>query len=199
MLADFSTEYAQRSDDELLHLTSQRHYLTSEAAAALDAELRRRNLTESDRVEHQKFAKRQERHEGKRRRRKIPGLKDRLTWRDILGAFATMALIFFTYRALPNRYHLKPEWEEAAVIVVITSVTIAFAASAWRKTAFWMSLAISSTIHLAVAHAWTRRTSVLSRGGRGVAFLGFVLFLVVYGGLRFLQRKMYGSKEADAT
>jgi hypothetical protein len=37
--------------------------LTTEAATALDAELRRRNLTESDRVEHQKFVKRQERRE----------------------------------------------------------------------------------------------------------------------------------------
>jgi hypothetical protein len=34
-------------DDELLHLATQRHYLKTEAAAALDAELRRRNLTES--------------------------------------------------------------------------------------------------------------------------------------------------------
>lgn len=55
MLTDFSTEYSQRSDDKLLHLATQRHSLTTEAAVALDAELRRRNLTESDRVEHQEF------------------------------------------------------------------------------------------------------------------------------------------------
>src|ERR1700681_891937 len=113
MLNDFSTEYSQRSDDELLHLASERHSLTPEAAAALDAELRRRNLTETDRVEHQKFAKWQERLEGRKRRWKIPGLKDRLTWRDILGAFATMALITFTYLALPRRYNLKPDWQDA--------------------------------------------------------------------------------------
>ena len=52
---DFSTEYSQRGDEELLHLATQRHSLTTEAVAALDAELSRRNLTESDRVEHQKF------------------------------------------------------------------------------------------------------------------------------------------------
>ena len=61
MLTDFTTEYSPRSDDELLHLATQRHSLTTEAATALDAELRRRNLTESDRVEQQKFVKRQER------------------------------------------------------------------------------------------------------------------------------------------
>jgi hypothetical protein len=48
MLNDFSTEYSERSHDELLQLASERHSLTTEAASALDAELRRRNLTESD-------------------------------------------------------------------------------------------------------------------------------------------------------
>ncbi len=57
---EFTTEYSERSDDELLHLASERHYLTTEAVAALDAELRRRNLTESDRIDHQRFVKRQE-------------------------------------------------------------------------------------------------------------------------------------------
>ena len=65
MLNDFSIEYSERSDDELLHLATQRHSLTTEAAAALDVELRRRNLTESDRVEHQKFEERQGRREFK--------------------------------------------------------------------------------------------------------------------------------------
>lgn len=128
MPIDFSTEYSQRSDDELLHLASARHSLTRGAAAALDAELGRRNLTESDRVEYQKSVKRQERREERRRRWKIPGLKDHLTWRDILGAFAAMALILIIYFALPSRYHLKSEWQEAAVIVVITCVMVVFAA-----------------------------------------------------------------------
>jgi hypothetical protein len=84
MLTDFSTDDSQRSDDEPLHLASQWHSLTIEAAAALDAELRRRNLTESDRVEHQKFANQQERREGRKRRWKIASLKNRLTWRRVL-------------------------------------------------------------------------------------------------------------------
>ena len=199
MLTDFSTEYSERSDDELLHLASQRHYLTTEAAAALDAELRRRNLTESDRVEHQKFAKRQERREGRSRHWKIPGLKYRLTWRDILGAFATMALISFTYLALPSRYHLKPDWQESAVIVMIPSVMVVFAASSWRKIAFWISLGISTTIHLFVVHAWARRIPIFSRGeGKGAALLGFVLFLAVYGFVQLLQR-MFHSEEDKTT
>ena len=59
MPIDLTTEYSQRSDDELLQLATQRHSLTTEAVAALDAELHRRNLTDSDRVEHQRFVKEQ--------------------------------------------------------------------------------------------------------------------------------------------
>jgi hypothetical protein len=199
MLTDFSNEYSQRSDDELLHLASERHSLTTEAAAALDAELHRRNLTESDRVEYQKFVKRQERREWRRRRRwKIPGLKNRLTWRDILEAFSAMAIIVFTYFALPSRYHLNHDWEEAAVIVTITSVMVVFAASSSRKIAFWMSLGISSPIHLVVVHAVTRRIPSLSRGAeKGAAVLGLVLFLLVYRVVRLLQRTVYGKEAPD--
>jgi hypothetical protein len=199
MPIDFSAEYSQRSSDELLHLASARHSLTTDAAAALDVELRRRNLTESDRVEHQKFVKRQERREGRKRRWKIPGLKDQLTWRDILGAFAAMALISVTYFALPSRYHVKPDWQEAAVIVMITSVMVVFAASSWRKAAFWISLGISSAIQLVVVHVVTRRVPSLSRNqGRGAAFLGLVLFLGVYAAVRFLQRMLYGKESRDS-
>ena len=198
MLTDFSTEYSERSDDELLHLASQRHYLTTEAAAALDAELRRRNLTESDRVEHQKFAKRQERREGRTRRWKIPGLKNQLSWRDILEAFGTMALISFTYVVLPRRYHLNPDWLEAAAIVMITSVMIVFWAISWRKIAFWMSLGISSAIQLLVAHALTRG-DFNRASGRAAMFLGLALFLGVYAIIGFLRRKLYGEEAPEST
>jgi hypothetical protein len=197
MYTDFPVEYSQRSNDELLHLATQRHSLTTEAAAALDAELRRRNLTESDRVEHQKFVKRQERREGRTRRWKIPGLKNQLSWRDILEAFGTMALISLTYVVLPRRYHLNPDWLEAAVIVMITSVVIAFWAISWRKMAFWMSLGISSAIQLIVVHALTRGD--FSRAaGRGATFLGLALFLSVYAIIGFLQRKLYGKEATES-
>jgi hypothetical protein len=80
---DFSAEYSERSDDELLHLASERHSLTAEATAALDAELRRRNLTESDRLEHQRFVKRHEQREA----RKAPALHKIV----VLGAVQTSA------------------------------------------------------------------------------------------------------------
>jgi len=199
MLTNFSTEYSQRSDDELLDLATQRHSLTTEAAAALDAELRRRNLTESDRVEHQKFAKRQERRELRGRRRKIFG-KRQFSWLELLSAFVAMAVIACAYLALPTRYHLKPDWEEAAVCVMIPFAFVAVGwRSLWRDITFWMALILSSTIQLAIVHAWVRRTGELSRGaGKLATFLGFVLFVAIYGCIRLLRRNFYGDGERSS-
>jgi energy-converting hydrogenase Eha subunit A len=158
MLTDFSIEYSQRSDDELLHLATQRHSLTMEAAAALDAELHRRNLPESDRVEHQEFAKRQERRELRARRRKIFG-KRQFSWVELLSAFVAMAVIASAYLALPTRYHMKPDWEETAVCVMIPVVVVAVGwRSLWRDITFWIALILSSAIQLAIVHAWVQRT-----------------------------------------
>lgn len=109
MLTDFSTEYAKRSDDELLHLASQRHSLTTGTAAALALELGRRNLSESDRLEHQKFVKQQERRESHIRRRRIFG-KRQFSWLELLSAMLVMVGIAGAYIALPNRYRLNPDW-----------------------------------------------------------------------------------------
>jgi hypothetical protein len=162
----------------------------------LDAELRRRNLTESDRVEYQKFVKRQERQEWRRPHRKIPGLKDKLSGRDILGAFAAMALIMLAYFALPSPYRLKSDWEDAAFLMMMTSVIIVVAASSRRKVAFWMSLGISSVIQLVAFHALRLSIQNLPWGaGRGVGVVGVVLFVGVYGVVRFLQRMLYGREQ----
>lgn len=197
---DYFTGYSEHSDDELLHLASHQHFLTMEARAALDAELRRRSLTESDRIEHRKFARRQERRENRTTPGwKIPGLKNQWSWRDILEAFGTMAVISFAYVVLPRRYHLNPDWQEAAFMAMITSVVIAFWAISWRKIAFWMSLGISSTIQLLVVHVWTRRTPDLSRaGGRAAFFIGLVVFLIVYAIVQFLQRTLYGKEVSES-
>src|ERR1700752_2865484 len=148
MLNDFITEYSERSDDELLHLASERHSLTTGAAAALDAELHRRNLTESDRIEHQQFVKRQEQREARKHRRKTFGpFKYQMSWPDILGAFGAMAMILCAYIALPSRFHfVKSDWQDTAFIVTMTSVIIAVACrkAFWRKLAFWISLGVSS-------------------------------------------------------
>jgi len=196
MLTNFSSEYSQRSDDELLHLASDRHSLTTEAAAALDAELHRRNLTESDRVELQKFVRRQGRREQMMRRRKTGGLNNQLTWLDNLGTLAAMAVISFIYLVLPSRYHLKPDWQDSAFLVMMTSafIAVAFRSNFWRNFTFWMSLVMSSVIHLVVIHAWKQR--VPNRGEARVAvILGFVLFLAVYGLVRLVQRMFRGEED----
>lgn len=203
MLTDFAAEYSRRSDGELLHLASARHSLVPEAAAALDSELHRRNLTESDLIEHQKFVKRQERREGRReaklrRRWEGLGLKWQLKGREILELIAVMTVVSVAYFALPSRYHLNPDWQEAAFILVLTSVGLAFIVRSWRNIVFWISLGVSSAIHLVVVHAWTRPTPDLSRGRAKIAFfLGFVLFLIVYGAVRLLRRVFPGGEEGQ--
>jgi len=203
MLTDFAAEYSRRSDGELLHLASARHSLLPEAAAALDSELRRRHLTESDRIEHQKSVKRQERRESRRqtklrRRWEGLGLKWQLNGREILELLGVMAVIVVAYFALPSSYHLSPDWQEAAVIVMLTSAGLAFIVRSWRNIVFWISLGVSSTIHLIVVHAWTRQTPDLSRAEAKIAFfIGFVLFLVVYGAVRLLRRVFHGGEEGQ--
>jgi hypothetical protein len=202
MLNDFTTEYSERSDDELLLLASDRASLTTEAAAALDAELRLRNLTESDQLKHQQFVKRNEQREARRRRRKIFGTRsDRGTWVDLFWTLLAIALISFTYLALPSRYQMRPDWQKAAVHVMFASVFIAVVGSSWwRKIGFWMSLLLSSAIHIFVVHAWIQRVGHLSRGqGKLAILLGLVLFFAVYGFVWLLRRNFYGTEARDHT
>jgi hypothetical protein len=200
MLNDFSTEYSKRSDDELLALASDRASLTIEAASALEAELRRRSLTDSDQAKHQQFVRRNEQREAKRRRRKIFGLRrEPRTWVDLFWALVAIALISITYLALPSQYHMKPDWQEAAVDVMFASVFIAIASSFWwRKITFWMSLVIASAIHLFVVHAWIQRIGNFSRAqGKLAVLLGFVLFFSVYAFVWLLRRNFYGEEARD--
>ncbi len=202
MVNDFSTEYSERSDDDLLLLASDRASLTMGAAAALEDELRRRNLTQSDQAKYQQFVKRSERREAKNRRRRVLGTRtDRRSWVDLFWALVAMALISFAYVMLPSRYHLKPDWQENAVDVMFASVFIAIASRAlWRKIGFWMSLVISSTIHLVIVHAWMQRVGNFSRGQGTLAVLpGFVLFFAVYGIVRMLRRNFFGDELRDDT
>jgi hypothetical protein len=201
MSTDFSAEYSKRSDDELLQLKSERHSLITEAADALDAELHRRNLTESDGVEHLRFVKKQEQRETKRQRAKVRGWRfgylRGLTRVDLLWWLAAVAVISYIYLALPSRDRMGPDWQDAAVIVMLTSVGIAIASRRLlsRKFAFWISLLISSTIHLVVVHAFTQRLGDLNHSqGRGASVLGLLLFLAVYGSIWLLQRMLYGRK-----
>ena len=197
MFNDFSTEYSQRSDDELLLLASDRASLIAAAAAALDAEMRRRGLTASDQVKHEQFIKRNERREAIKRHRKIFGTRsDRGKWVDVFWTLLVIALISFTYLALPSRYHIRPDWQEAAVQVMFASVFIAVVGrSWWRKIGFWMSLLLSSAIHLFVVHAWIQRVRTLSGGqGKLAVLLGLVLFFCVYGFVWLLRRNFYGTE-----
>jgi len=99
-----------------------------------------------------------------------------------------------------NRYHLRPDWQEAAVHVMFASVFIAVVGSSWwRKIGFWMSLVLSSAIHMFVVHAWIQRVGNLHGQGKIAILLGFVLFFAVYGFVWLLRRNFYGTEARDET
>jgi hypothetical protein len=200
MLNGFSADYSERSDDDLLLLASDRASLTTEAATALDAELRRRHLPESDQMKHQQFVKRIAQREAKQKRRNILGARrDRDEWLDVIWAVLAMVLISCTYLALPGRYHMRPDWEEAALHTMFASIFIVVGGRPWwRKIGFWMSLILSSAIDLFVIRAWIHLVGNLSRWtGKVAILLGFVLFFAVYGFVELLRRNLYGTEARD--
>ena len=203
MLSDFSADYSKPSDDELLLLASDRASLTAEAAIALDAELHRRNLTAFDQLKYQQFVGRNVQREAQRRRRKIFGTRrDRGSWVNLVEGLLIISLISFVYIALPSRFHMKPDWEEAALLMMFTSVsiTVGFGTSLWRKMVFWVSLILSSSIHVVAVHRWVPRAGNLSRGqGKLAILLGIVLFCAIYGLGWVLRRNFYGEEAHDHT
>src|SRR5262245_13233912 len=144
MFNNFCAEYAELTDDELLHLASDRASLTTEAATALDAELQRRKLTESDRLKHEQFVQRQERRESRRRYRKFVGTRnDYQGLFEVFCAVVTMAMIWIVYIALPSGWHMQTDWENAAVEAMFPIVLIAVVGKPWwRRITFWMSWAV---------------------------------------------------------
>lgn len=202
MLKDFSGQYAELSDEELLQIASERTSLTDEAVAALNAELSQRKLTHDDITEHERFVKQGLQREAKKVRRKLFGTRrSRDSWVDGIAtafwSFVAFALIASTYAALPQRYHFSPDWQQAAENVLFASVFLAVASGSWgKRIAFWMSLLISSTLHAILLHTWIVRGGTVSgrQTGKLAVLLGIVLFFVVYGCGYALRRKFYGEE-----
>ena len=67
-----------------------------------------------------------------------------------------------------------------------------------RKKRFWISLVISSSTHLLIVHGWILRVGTFYGRGRRAdqlpILLGPVLFLVVYGCVFLLRRKLHGEE-----
>jgi hypothetical protein len=104
MLAEFQNKYAQLSDDELLQLSADRQSLTDDAQSALDAEMRKRDLTSADLAKHQNFVKRgQQREMGRRNKRLFGTRRGLLAWVQfglwwLLGLSATALIAIWLAR-----------------------------------------------------------------------------------------------------
>jgi membrane protein YdbS with pleckstrin-like domain len=203
MANDLFTGFSDRSDEELLHLASARRSLTTEAAASLDVELRRRNLTESDRLEYQRSVKRAEQLEARQHRRKpLDPLKKQLTWLDLLCLLPAIVLILIADVALSGRYHIRSEWANAAAFAIIVMLFIVVGTKRifWQKLSFWLSLLISSAICLSIFHFWLQRSPNPPYGaGRGVAVFGLFLFLGIYKLGEFLRKSFHAGEQHNGS
>lgn len=106
MLNDFSTQYADLNDEQLLQVASDRESLTDDAVAALDAEMRKRNLTREDLITHERFVERSRQRDARRTRRKLFGSRRyRESWVNglvpVFWSAFVIALIWVAYIALP--------------------------------------------------------------------------------------------------
>lgn len=203
---ELQQEYAKLKDDELLRLASERSSLTDEAKVALDAEMRGRNLTAVDIKTHARFVRKSELRETRRRSRKLFGTRasQKSGVETLVALFwiaVTISLISYGYFALPARYRLPADWQEAAGYAMFNSVFVAvwFFRDWGRRSGFWISLVISSTAHALIVHAWIVRvgTGMLSRHRgdmKAAVLLGLILFFVVYGGGALLRGRFYGEQ-----
>ena len=204
-MSDFSTQYADLSNEELLRIASDRASLRDEAVLALDAEMQKRKLNSSDVTKQQRIVERSVRQESRRRRRKVVGSSrswrsSAQDWAVVLCAAICIGLISIAYQKLPPKYHFSSDWEEAAEYVMWASVgIIAISSFFWRRIGFWISIVVSTALHALMVHAWVKRAGTLSghhdKSDRLAIMLGFMLFVAVYGCGFYFRRKFYGEDE----
>ncbi len=205
MFTEFQQQYEKLNDDELLRVASDRSSLTDEAKAALDAEMRGRNLTAADIKTLTRFVKKSEWREARTRRNLVGTRVPRRSGVEVLVGLFSMAvsisLILYGYFALPARYRFPDDWQEAAGYAMFNFVLLAvwFFRDWGRKSGFWISLLISSTAQAFIVHAWIVRVGIdmfwKYRGyGKAAVLLGLILFFVVYGGGTLLRWKFYGEQ-----
>jgi hypothetical protein len=193
------------SDEELLQLASDRSSLVAEANAALETEMLNRGLTSHDLARHQNVVKRYEQRETRKRHRRIFGTPRAVSWVEtavmLFWSAIAIAIIWIAYLALPTRYRFSPDWQEAALYVMLTSVAIV--AVSWgsllRKLGFWIAILISSIAQAFILHTWIVRAGSIQGGGHRTGrtlafFVGLVLFGLVYGCGFLLRRKFYGEE-----
>jgi hypothetical protein len=165
-----------------------------------------RNLTAADIKIHARFVKKSELRQARSRSRNLFGtpVPQRSGVEILVGLFGitlAISVTLFVYLAVPARYRLPADWQEAAAYAMLNFVVVAvwFFRDWGRRSAFWISLLISSTAHALIVHTWIVHlgADMLWRHrayGKAALLLGLMLFFVVYGGGVFLRRRLYGLK-----
>ena len=196
---DFPDYYATLSDDQLLHIASDRRDLRPEAGAAMDAELARRNLTLDHARAKGRAELREELQELRGPRRKRKKSKYLVTQMNIGGFFIGLAGMVICWLVMP--FSLSPTgWGESISLVYLGALLAVLAVQPWvRKTArFWVCLLISMVPQFLLSH-WLAvyhpgRTRGADKGNWGMSLLsGWLLGSVVF----FLFQKIRPVKNPE--
>jgi len=178
-------EYRKKTDEDLLRLAQDRELLTPEANSALTDELARREIGAE---RFKAFSKEEERHwrkeafRSKRKRTRVAG-----RWWSRIQLVAAYAFGFLIYHLLPFR--IPRDWEEAAVVTFLCTVTIGFMFQEfWKRLSFWVSLAIAALAQLSVIKVLNLRAQWHYKNAS--ILVGFAVGLLVWGATFMLLRRV---------
>jgi len=108
---------------------------------------------------------------------------------------AAYAFGFLIYHLLPFR--IPRDWEEAAVVTFLCTVTIGFMFQEfWKRLSFWVSLAIAALAQLRVIKVLNLRAQ---RHYKNASILvGFAVGLLVWGATFMLLRRVLSESDANS-
>jgi hypothetical protein len=186
-------EYRKKTDEDLLRLAQDRELLTPEANSALTDELARRKIGAE---RFKAFSKEEERHwrketfRSKRKRTRVAG-----RWWSRIQLVAAYAFGFLIYHLLPFR--IPRDWEEAAVVTFLCTVTIGFMFQEfWKRLSFWVSLAIAALAQLRVIKVLNLRAQWHYKNAS--ILVGFAVGLLVWGATFMLLRRVLSESDANS-
>jgi hypothetical protein len=173
---NFSENYAQLIDNELLMVAASRADLVPEAALAINSEMARRGLSDQDAHAKKRDVARLEIEEARKQRPSPKGTKYFVA--QIRGRWLLLLLSPTLLVVLLSFPHVVPEeWVLPIIFASYGAVIAISAVQPWlRQTrSFWFSLPVAFIVQLFVGHIITVRLAPQSRGElKGAAFLAIL-------------------------
>jgi hypothetical protein len=193
---NFSERYTTLSDEELLHIASDRRDLLQEATVALDAEMGRRGLTHKQAMAKKRDELRfdiKEVRAHRQKRKKSRYLVSRLNLRAyFIGLFTGVAGLVISMVLAPN-HRVVDEWVWPLFVLYTGALIACLVVQPWvrRTPDFWLCLAVSFVPQFVVAR-WLAvyHPSHSASGTKGSAALSTLAGYVLGGALFLLLQKL---------